>query len=129
MSAKFGVTKKLAAPNLRLLPCPLKRSAVFRPSVPGTSEVLSSNVLRAVLTLAGIPGRAMAEPMQSAGLAMFSASMKSSADASDRIWRSLPKPFLPIAARVPFKSRSRRITSPRTAMISGELKRLWQAAS
>ena len=73
--------------------------------------------------------REMAEPMQSPGLAMFSASMKSSADACARIWRSVPKPFLPTTARVPFKSRSRRITSPRTAMISGELKRLWQAAS
>ena len=31
--------------------------------------MLSSNVLRAVLTLAGIPGREMAEPMQSPGLA------------------------------------------------------------
>ena len=37
--------------------------------------------------------REMAEPMQSPGLAMFSASMKSSADASARIWRSVPKPF------------------------------------
>ena len=89
----------------------------------------SSNVLRADLTVAGMPGREMAEPMRSPGLAMFSASMKSSADASDRIWRSVPNPFLPIAARVPFKSRSRRFTSPRTATISGELKRLWQAAS
>eukprot|EP00959_Pyramimonas_sp_CCMP1952_P006535 136595-Pyramimonas_sp.AAC.1 len=41
--------------------------------------------------------------------------MKSSADASARIWRSVSKPFLPIAARVPFKSRSRRITSTRAA--------------
>ena len=73
--------------------------------------------------------REMAEPMQSPGLAMLSASVKSSADASARIWRSVPKPFLPIVARVPFKSRSRRITSPRTATISGELMRLWLAAS
>ena len=91
--------------------------------------MLSSDVLVAVLTSAGMPRREHAEPMESLGLAMFSASRKSSADASDRIWRSVPNPFLPIAARVPFKSRSRRITSPRTATISGELKRLWQAAS
>ena len=45
VSAKFGMTKKLLAPNLRLLPCQSKRSAVFRPSVPGTSDVLSGNVL------------------------------------------------------------------------------------
>eukprot|EP00959_Pyramimonas_sp_CCMP1952_P291482 6097132-Pyramimonas_sp.AAC.1 len=76
-----------------------------------------------------MPGREMAEPMQSPGMAMFSASIKSSADASAKIWRSVPRPFLPIAARVPFKSRSRRVTSPRAATISGELKRLWQAAS
>ena len=76
-----------------------------------------------------MPWREHAEPMESLGLAMFSASMNSSTDASARIWRSVPKPFLPTAARVPFKSRSRRITSPRTATISGELKRLWPAAS
>ena len=97
--------------------------------MPGTSDVLNSNVLKAVLTLAGMPWRERAEPMQSLGLAMFSASMQSSTDASASIWRSVPKPLLPMAARVPFKSRNRRTTSPRTAMISGELKRPWQAAS
>ncbi len=71
----------------------------------------------------------MEEPMQLPGLAMFSASMKSSADASARIWRSEPTPFLPMAAREPFKSRSRRVTSPRAATPSGVLERLWHAAS
>eukprot|EP00959_Pyramimonas_sp_CCMP1952_P218807 4575349-Pyramimonas_sp.AAC.1 len=76
-----------------------------------------------------MPGREMAEPMQSPGLATFSAPIKSSADASARAWRSAPKPFLPTAAQVPLKSSSWRFTSPRTATISGALKRLWQAAS
>ena len=42
--------------------------------------------------------------------------------------RSVVKAFLPMAARVPFKRRIRRTTSPSTAMISGVLKRLWQEA-
>ena len=47
--------------------------------------MLNSNVLRAVLALAGMPGREHAEPRESLGLAMFSASMKSSADVSASI--------------------------------------------
>ncbi len=46
--------------------------------------MLSSNVLSAVLTLMGMPERGMADTMQTLGLAMFSASMKSSADAAAR---------------------------------------------
>ena len=95
MSAKFGVLKNEAAPNKRLLPCPSKRRAVFRPSVPGTSDVLSSNVLKAVFTLAGMSERATAVVMDSLGFAMFIASMKSSALAVAKTLRSALKPFLP----------------------------------
>ena len=96
--------------------------------MPGTSEVLRSRVLRAVFTFAGISGRAAAEIMDSLGPAMCMASMKSAADALANALRSTPKPLRPMAALVPFSNRMRRTTSPKTAMISGLLKRLWQAA-
>ena len=50
----------------------------FRPSVPGTAEVLSSNVLSAVLTFGGMSARFAAEAMVSLGLAMRKASINSS---------------------------------------------------
>ena len=71
VSAKLGVTKKLAAPKSKLFPCPLKRSCVLRPSVPGTSDVLSSNVRNAVLTFAGMSGRAQAVEIDSHGTFSF----------------------------------------------------------
>ena len=91
--------------------------------------MLSSNVRNAVLTFAGMSGRAQAVEIDSLGLAMFIACMKSSKLAVARALRSALKPFLPTAARVPLNNRSLRTTSPRTAMISGLLKRLWQDAS
>ena len=123
MSAKFGVLKNVAAPNMRLLPCPLKRRAVFRPSVPGTSDVLSSNVRKAVFTFAGMSGRETAVVMDSIGFAMFIASRKSSVVAEAKTLRSALKHVLPTAALVPLSKRNLRTTSPRTAMISGVLKR------
>ena len=128
MSAKLGVTKKFGAPNNKLLPWPLKRSVVLRPSVPGKSDVLSSKVRSAVYTLAGISGRAQAEPIVSLGPAMFMASMKSAELAVATAFRSAVNPILPMAALVPFRNRMRRMTSPRTAMLSGFLNRLWQDA-
>ena len=71
--------------KLQVVAAPVKAKSALPPSVPGTSEVLSSNVLRAILTLAGMPSREQAEQMESNGLAMFSASMKSSADVSASI--------------------------------------------
>ena len=128
MSAKFGVAKKLGPPKRRLLPWPLKRRHDFRPSVPGTSDVLRSNARRALFTFAGISAREAAETMVSFGPTIFIASIKS-ADVAEAIdLRSVLKAFLPIAVRVPFKSFIRRTTSPSTAMISGELKRLWPEA-
>ena len=66
--------------------------------------------------------------MVSFGPAMFMASMKSAELALATALRSAVKPFLPMAALVPLRSRMRRTTSPSTAMISGLLKRLWQRA-
>ena len=123
-TAKFGVTKKLGPPKRRLLPCPSKRSVIFRPSVPGTLDVLRSNDRRAVLTFAGMSGRPAAEAMDSFGPAMFIASVKSAGLAVATALRSAVKPFLPMAARVPLSSRKRRMTSPSTATISGVLMRL-----
>ena len=77
MSAKFGVVKKLGGPHKRLLAWPLNRRFFLRPSVPGTAEVLRSNVLSAVLIFGGMSGRPAAETMVSFGVAMRMASMKS----------------------------------------------------
>ena len=104
------------------------RNFVFRPSVPGTSDVLRSSVRRSAFTLAGISGRAAAVPMDSSGPAIFMASMKSAEVAAAMAWKSAVKSFLPMAALVPLRRRMRRTTSPKTAMSSGVLKRLWQEA-
>ena len=77
--------EEAARAKLTVVAVPVKRSSVSRPTVPGTSDVLSSNVMRAVLTFAGMPGPKHAEPMESLGMAMFSASMKSSPEASPSI--------------------------------------------
>ena len=106
----------------------VNQSFLFRPSVPGISDVLKSNVRKAVLTFAGLSERLSAEPMVSFGPAIFIAVMKSSRLASASAFRSALKPFLPMASRVPLKSFRRRFTSPRTAMISGFAKRLRHAA-
>ena len=82
--AKFGVENQLGGPQRMLLECPLKRSFLLRPSVPGTSDVLRSNVLRASLTLAGMSGRLQDEAMLSLGPAMFLPCMKSSVEALAR---------------------------------------------
>ena len=89
--------------------------------MPATSEVLRSNVRSAVLTWAGMSERAQAAPMVSLGVASFMAVRKSAELAVAIALRSAETPRLPIAAVVPLRSRIRRTTSPKTAMISGLL--------
>ena len=72
--------------KLQVVAVPVKAKSALPPlRARHTSEVLSSNVLGAILTLAGMPSREQAEQMESNGLARFSASMKSSADVSASI--------------------------------------------